>query len=402
VNTIFAKPEGRLAKSQIVQLLDAVCQAIEPTETQYNSATERYDTIGQFLAEENSPLRCFQPSVYPQGSMRIKTAIRPDSGKEFDVDLVCEFKRIPHSDPKVVKNLVWDRFHNSDRYKDMAVEKNRCVQIQYAGDFHMDVMPCVPGQPGWTKVGAVWVPDKKLDNWKPSNPIGFARFVETAAAKRPVEAITLSNRAIEAKAADIEPLEVEYSFTKPPLIRIIQILKRHRDEFFSKNHDKSPISVIITTLVTHSYDRCVTSKTYNSAYDLMLDVIQGMLGFINVNPQTAEVWIANPSHPAENFAEKWSADPSLAEWFYAWHRQAIAGIRGLAEQDAAGLDQVGTALENSFGTVAAKHAVRALSASVRDATSVGRVGVTTRGLVAPLALGVQMASKNPPHTNHGS
>ena len=209
MNTIFAKPEGRLAKSQIVQLLDAVCQAIEPTETQYNSATERYDTIGRFLAEEDSPLRFFQPSVYPQGSMRIKTAIRPDSGKEFDVDLVCEFKRIPHSDPKVVKNLVWDRFHNSDRYKDMAVEKNRCVQIQYAGDFHMDVMPCVPGQPGWTKVGAVWVPDKKLDNWKPSNPIGFARFVETAAAKRPVEAITLSNRAIEAKAADIEPWEVE-------------------------------------------------------------------------------------------------------------------------------------------------------------------------------------------------
>ncbi len=176
MNTIFAKPEGRLAKSQIVQLLDAVCQAIEPTETQYNSATERYDTIGRFLAEEDSPLRFFQPSVYPQGSMRIKTAIRPDSGKEFDVDLVCEFKRIPHSDPKVVKNLVWDRFHNSDRYKDMAVEKNRCVQIQYAGDFHMDVMPCVPGQPGWTKVGAVWVPDKKLDNWKPSNPIGFARL----------------------------------------------------------------------------------------------------------------------------------------------------------------------------------------------------------------------------------
>lgn len=244
MNSISEKPEGRLAKSQIVQLLDAICQAIEPTETQYKEAAERYATIGNFLAEEGSPLCYFEPSVYPQGSMRIKAANRPVNGKEFDVDLVCEFKRMPHSDPKVVKQLVWDRFRTSDRYKNMAVEKNRCVQIQYAGDFHMDVMPCVPGQQGWAKVGGVWVPDKKLGNWKPTNPVGFAIFVETAAAKAPRQLALFANRMrVEAKAADIQPLDVEQSFTKPALIRIIQILKRHRDEFFKSNHDMAPISV---------------------------------------------------------------------------------------------------------------------------------------------------------------
>jgi len=402
LNTIFDKPEGRLAKSQIVQLLDAVCQAIEPTESQYTDARERYETIGKFLAEENSPLHCFGPSIYPQGSMRIKAAIRPINGKEFDVDLVCEFKKIPHSDPKVVKKLVWDRFHTSERYREMAVELNRCVQIRYVGDFHMDVMPCIPGQLGWIRVGGVWVPDKKLANWKPSNPVGFALFVETAAAKVPRQAALFANRIkMEAKAADVQPLDAEQSFSKPALIRIIQILKRHRDEFFKSNHDKAPISVIITTLATHSYERAVTQNIYESVYDLMLDVVEGMLDFIKVNPKTAEVWIANPSHLEENFAEKWNSDSSLEAAFYTWHRTAIAGIKALADQEAEGLDKVGEVLENSFGTEAANQAVRALSASVRNSTAAGRVAVTGTGLVTPATFGIQTVSKNPPHTNHG-
>lgn len=399
MNTIFTKPEGRLAKHQIVQLLDAICQAVEPTDTQYKDAAERYDTIGKFLAEEGSPLCCYEPSVYPQGSMRIKAAIYPFHGKEFDVDLVCEFKKMPHSDPKVVKKLIWDRFHNSDRYKEMAVEKNRCVQIQYAGSFHMDVMPCVPG---WKQVGHVWVPDKRLDDWKPSNPIGFALFVEGAAAKAPRQSVVLSNRMeIKAKAADVQPLDVSGSFTKPALIRIIQLLKQDRDEFFKDDHSKAPISVIITTLATHSYDRAVTQNTYDSVYDLLLDVAQGMLDFIQVNPITAEAWIANPSHLEENFAEKWKSDPSLAQWFYTWHRRAVESIKALAEKEMEGLDKVGVVLENSYGVTAANQAVRAFSAKVRNDTAIGKIAVTSSGIVAPATFNIPTVTKNPRHTNHG-
>jgi hypothetical protein len=287
----------------------------------------------------------------------------------------------------------------------MAVEKNRCVQVQYVGDFHMDVMPCVPGQPGWAKGGSVWVPDKKLDDWKPSNPVGFAQFVEIAAAKtprQPVLSVAEMSNVIKARAADIEPLNLEPTFTKPALIRIIQVLKRHRDEFFAKNHDKAPISIIVTTLATHSYDRSVTQNTYTSMYDLMLDVVSGMPNFIQVNPQTAEIWIANPSHPAENFAEKWNTDKTLPASFFDWQRRAVAALKALAEQEAAGLDQVGVELANSFGAVAAKQAIQAVSASVREATFTGKTGVTSTGLVVPLGIGIQTLSKTPAHTNYGS
>lgn len=400
-NLLTRRGIHHLAKSQIVQMLDAICQAIEPTETQYSDARERYETIGDFLAEESSPLHCFGPVVYPQGSVRIRAAIRPVNGKEFDVDLVCEFKRMPHSDPKEVKRLVWERFRSSDRYRDMALEKNRCVQIQYAGDFHMDVMPCVPGQPRWTKVGSIWVPDKKLSDWKPSNPVGFALFVETAAAKQPSQRRVIANT-VEAKAASVEPLPAEQSFTKPALIRIIQILKRHRDEFFRHNHNLAPISVIISTLATHSYDRSVTNNVFDSVYDLMLEVLGGMPDFIKVNQQTAQFWISNPSQPDENFAEKWNEDANLANSFFTWHRKVLAEVKALAEQDVEGLDKIGAVLENSFGRHAANQAIRAMSSSVKSSTAIGKTGITSAGLVVPATFGIQTVSKTPAHNFHGS
>jgi hypothetical protein len=316
------------------------------------------------------------------------------------VDVVCEFKKMPHSDPKQVKRLIWERFHNSDRYSDMAVEKNRCVRIQYAGDFHMDVMPCVPGEPRWTKQGSVWVPDKKLGDWIPSNPFGFATFVEMAAAKSPKQLITFSNT-IKARAASVEPLPAEQSFTKPALIRIIQILKRHRDQFFQDNHDVSPISIIITTLATHSYDRSVSQNTFDSAYDLVLEVVNGMPEFIKVNKQTAQFFVENPTHPEENFAEKWNSNPELPKWFFTWHRKATVEIKALAEQETDGLDAVGKKLENSFGAYAANQAVRTLSASIKESTNMGKTGVTTSGLIVTAASKISMASKTPPHNFHG-
>jgi hypothetical protein len=404
MNRLLKRPEfQRLAKSQIVHLLDAICQAIEPTESQYNDAAAHYKTIGEFLAEEGSPLHCFDPVVYPQGSMRIRSAIRPVHGKEYDVDLVCEFKKLPHNDPKVVKKLVWDRFHGSDRYRTMAVEKNRCVQLNYTGDFHMDVMPCVPGQTGWPKAGPVWVPDKKLDSWKPSNPVGFGVCVETAAAKQPLQrGVFIANSAVQARAANVEPLPEEQRFSKPALIRIIQILKCHRDGFFRNNHDLAPISIIITTLATHSYERAVTQKTFDSVYDLMLEVLDGMPDFIQVNQQTAEFCIPNPSHPQENFAERWNNDPKLGSWFFTWHRKVTAEVKALAEQEAEGLDKVGEALETSFGAGPANRAIRSLSSSLRNSTSVGRTSVTSAGLLVPSTIGIQHVSKVPRHNFHGS
>lgn len=406
MTTLLNNPDMRhLGKSQIVQMLDAICRSIEPTESQYDDANERYRTIGDFLGEDASPLARFKPTIYPQGSMRIRAAIRPIHGKEFDVDLVCEFKEMPNADPKVVKKLVLDRFLQSDRYRDMVVEKNRCVELQYAGDFHMDIMPCVPGQPGWSRIGAVWVPDKKMDDWKPSNPKGYAGFVESGSTKqprqtpRPIKVLNASE--IRARAAEVEPLPAEQSFTKPALIRIVQILKRHRDEFFKNNHDSSPLSIIITTLATHSYVDAVSRLTFDSVYDLLLEVVSGMTTFILVDKNAATFSIPNPSHPAENFAEKWNANPKLAESFFTWHRRTVSDLKALAEQELLGLDAAGAKIKNSFGDAPANAAVRALSASLKERTRAGNATIASSGLVLTVPTAIPAAAKIPPHDFHG-
>jgi len=189
---------------------------------------------------------------------------------------------------------------------------------------------------------------------------------------------------------------------QPALIRIIQILKRHRDEFFRNDHSLAPISVIITTLAVYSYDRAVTQRTFESAYDLLLDVLNGMPDFIHVNQQTAEFRITNPSHPEENFAERWNDNPSLANWFFTWHRKVTSEVKALAEAETEGLDEVGKVLESSFGTYAANRAVRSLSGFVKELTSAGKAGVTSTGVVVPAAIGIKTVSKTPPHNFHGS
>ena len=377
-----------------------MCQAIEPTESQYSDAKERYETIGAFLSEEGSPLHPYRPVIYPQGSMRIRAAIKPDNGKEYDVDLVCEFKVTPHSDPKIVKRLVWDRFRNSDRYRDKVIERNRCVQIQYAGEFHMDVMPCVPGLPHWLKFGSVWVPDQSMNEWKPSHPKGFAAFVETASLLNPVQSVAFCN-AIENRAADVQPLPSEQSFTKPALIRIIQILKRHRDEYFRQDHGCAPISIILTTLATHSYSEAVKRLSFESAYDLLLEVVTGMPKFINVIQKTATYSVPNPTHSEENFAEKWNHNPLLPKAFFDWHRRVSADFKALAEQETVGLDAVGKTFENSFGVQAANRALRGLSSAVRSNVKAGNVGITATGLVVPATKVYPAVAKTPPHNFHG-
>ena len=73
----------------------------------------------------------------------------------------------------------------------------------------------------------------------------------------------------------------------------------------------------------------------------------------------------------------------------------------LAEQEAEGLDAIGAKIKNSFGDRPATEAVRALSASLRDSTKAGNMGITSSGLVVTAASALPVAAKAKPHNFHG-
>ena len=82
---------------------------------------------------------------------------------------------------------------------------------------------------------------------------------------------------------------------RTPLQSAIQILKRHRDVMFVDRADEKPISIVLTTLAAHAYQQETTiAGALYSVLDLMHAFIENRQGV---------VWVANPTDPAENFAD---------------------------------------------------------------------------------------------------
>jgi hypothetical protein len=267
------------------------------------------------------------------------------AGDEFDVDLVQKFvgasADVP---PATVKALVGDRLRANAVYARMLEEMPRCWRLNYANEFHLDITPAVPHSLDGAR--AIYVPDRRLRRWVPSNPVGFRELFE----RRATLSVPLTGLRI-ATRADVTAFPLHFG-PKGVLRRLIQLLKHHRDLAFQNAAivDLKPISIIITTLAARAYERLALSgATYETDYDLLLAVVVDMPRFIRVNGagEARHYVVENETVAGENFAEKWNADPNLASAFYGWHGNAVAALRAIAELQ--GQDEVAKLTSREFG-----------------------------------------------------
>jgi hypothetical protein len=106
--------------STLDDLLVRVCEEVQLSNTEYDLARSRYETIGKWLDADGSALAPFRPDIYPQGSIAIHTAIKPFIGKEYDVDLVCEFRSLRQDtvkDPIALLDAVEGRLAQNELYR---------------------------------------------------------------------------------------------------------------------------------------------------------------------------------------------------------------------------------------------------------------------------------------------
>ena len=364
----------------LVGTLDALFAQIDLTDSQYETAKNRYEAVSAWLAEGKSPFLKVA-SIYAQGSIAVGTSNKPIGRAEFDVDLVCHLPSVgATSNPAAVKALIGDRLKAHATYASMLKEKQRCWRLCYANEFHLDITPSI-ANPACGNGGEL-VPDRALSAWKPTNPKGYAARFEQYAAVRP--RLYLREAAVAAKRADVEDFP-EQEMRKPALKRIVQLLKRHRDIWFAtaKRNELAPISIILTTLAARSYAYCAARFAYGDTYELILDVVRRMSDFIAVDERNGRpfYYIENETTAGENFAEKWNLDQRLPQAFYGWHRDAIAMLEELVSID--GKDRISQALQKSFG--ASQENVRSAIAPL--ASAVGHARAAASLLVAP-SLGV--------------
>ena len=88
--------------------------------------------------------QCFKDGeIYPQGSFRLETTVKPIGKNEFDIDLVFYTPNVSADmiTPERLKELIGNRLKEHDTYKKMLTPLNRGWCINYANEFHLDVTP---------------------------------------------------------------------------------------------------------------------------------------------------------------------------------------------------------------------------------------------------------------------
>ncbi len=328
------------------QLLESIAEELDISPSKYEEAVSRYRAVGEWLDAEGSALAPFGPRIYPQGSFRLGTVVRPvRGGKEadYDIDLVCHLSIVKATvSPRKLKHMIGNRLKEHGKYEKMLDDEGRrCWTLEYAEadgiGFHLDALPAIPeDDAGRMTLAAVGAPEQyaahaiaiteRLGNgsyiWVPggSNPFGYAQWFDDLNAGARIRVAPVQKRMIvEAHRRIYASVDaVPDALVRTPLQRAIQILKRHRDVRFSGHEweNEKPISMIITTLAALAYDG---QMDIASTLDDILTNIDDYATTGIIRKHNGKWVIPNPVNPGENFADRWNEPGShRAEAFFEW------------------------------------------------------------------------------------
>lgn len=331
--------------------LQTIAKKLDVDQTRFDKAVKSYEAVGEWLEASNSSLLPYAPQIYSQGSFLLGTVVKPIEG-DYDLDFVCLLKKGEGLLSKNVFQMVGDRLKENSTYARLLTNpKNRCWRLDYAGDFHMDIIPAVPDEnQGDT---AIKVPDRELDDWTKSNPKGYWEWF-----KGKMQAqfdLVLKSIALQ-ENKEIE--EIEEHRVKTELQRAVQLMKRHRDIYFQGERAKDkPISIIITTLAGHVYD----------AQGYQEDLFRTLKLLAKFMPQiinATEPRIPNPTNPEEDFADKWKDNTDREDAFYEWVAKFKADLIDLEANSS--LSDTQEKLQEMFGENVAAEVVKEISERVSE------------------------------------
>ncbi|MFF1389655.1 MULTISPECIES: SMODS domain-containing nucleotidyltransferase [Rhodococcus erythropolis group] len=112
----------------------------------------RVEAINSFVNDHADLQICLDGDLIPQGSYASRTIIKPQRRNDFDADVLLPMKEVDGWEPKHYTVKLHKAFDDSARYGDKAKLGKRCATIDYAGDFHIDIVPFVTRADGLTYI----------------------------------------------------------------------------------------------------------------------------------------------------------------------------------------------------------------------------------------------------------
>lgn len=376
--------------------IERLADALAVPQDRFDQAESRYKDLGEWLHRPESTVRIYDPDVHIQGSFALGTPIKPASANEdYDLDIVIVFRSLSKADISQarLRDLLRDEleaYRKARNMKNAVGESRRCCTLSYAdgAQFHMDVLPSLPDAArmraifermgGDVELGddGIVITDNETpeyryihDDWMRSNPRGYAKWFISRMIQRLNEArqkYLEKSGNITASVEDVPVFRV-----RTPLQSTIMILKRHRDEMFSENPDVKPISIIITTLTAKAYDG------EGSVAEALDKILRTMHSFIEKRGDV--LWVANPSNPEENFADRWETHPERQTAFFEWLKRARTDFVRVAHHSDA--KTILTELQDSFGEALIENAKSGIDGLSAPAIHTGRRTTST----APVA-----------------
>lgn len=237
----------------------------------------------------------------PQGSWAHRTIIKPAGNGGFDADVVAFMK--PHEEwtpAEYIENL-YAQFKDHGTYADKVSRKTRCVTIQYANEFSIDIVPCIR-KSGFLVTTTEWILNRSENKEEQTNPDGFNDWFKK------------------------QNGYVGNNY----LIKVIRLLKYLRDikmTFSAK-------SVLLTTLVgervNHWDEGLLLGNDFTDVPTALRIIIKRLDTYLQENPDMPEV--SNPSLPSESFTRHWDQD-KYSNFRDCIHRYAVWIEDAYVEED---------------------------------------------------------------------
>ena len=302
-------------------MLQRICEKLQLQSYLYKQADERYHIITNLLKEDEAFLNV-NLDFYPQGSFRLKTTVKPLKQNEYDLDFVAEVSAHSNMSPEELYNHIYRILANDKNHKGMIEKKSRCVRINYANLFHIDIMPgkaCIGGDKF-----EIIVPDKKLSRWyHHSNPRGYSNWFEQQTRTRILNEMACFKKSI---VEQTEPLSNQADVVDlEPLRKAVQLIKRYRD-IFCNNNNKEPVrSIVICTLMGY----------VSNLYTDTITIIHNFIEYVKllIRQSNNEPFVLNNPVVNENLTDKWMEDRRCYDDFVSMMESMSADVNELMRLD---------------------------------------------------------------------
>lgn len=232
------------------------------------SRLERLNTSVEAIREFLSQKLASYVKIERQGSHALRTIIKPvKEWQEYDADMLLYMGYDDAKYPKEYIAELYSCLRENQVYAEKAHRKTRCVVLDYTGDFHLDIVPCVT----WNNKH--YICNNKTNEFERTDGTGYRDWFngKTKVTQGNLKRVT----------------------------RLLKYLRDHKGNFTAK-------SILLTILIGNTVYSENDSDHFKSLPDALKTVSNRINDFLQSNPIMPNIF--NPALPEENFTRHWDQD----------------------------------------------------------------------------------------------